>query len=172
MTIGLRSRRAYAPPPYEVRIARTQAELAAIVAIRRVVFRDEQGIVAHELTDSDDRISVHAYVRHDGEVIAAGRLTPPTAIRPEGQIAWVAALPEHRGDGAGTAVMDALLAIADERGIPNVLISAQTHALDFYRRLGFVQYGDRFIVKGIEHQYMERRRPFERTARGATPLMR
>ncbi|MCC6791944.1 MAG: GNAT family N-acetyltransferase [Thermomicrobiales bacterium] len=158
MTVGLRARFGIATPSFEVRIARTQAEFAKIVAIRAAVFRDEQAIVAHELTDADDRISVHAYAISDGEVIAAGRLTPPTSSRPEGQIAWVAALPEHRGDGAGTAVMESLLAIADERRIPNVLISAQTHALDFYRRLGFVPYGDRFVVRGIEHQYMERHR--------------
>lgn len=159
MSVVARSSTGYATPSLEVRIARTQEEFAEIVAIRAVVFRDEQAIVEHELTDSDDRISVHAYAIRDGEVIAAGRLTPPTTTRPEGQIAWVATLPEHRGDGAGTAVMEALLAIADEHRFPSVLISAQTHAMPFYRRLGFVPYGDRFRVKGIEHQFMERRFP-------------
>jgi predicted GNAT family N-acyltransferase len=159
MTIGLRSRSDYSTSAFEVRIAQTQVEFAEIVAIRAAVFRDEQGIVEHELTDADDRISVHAYASVRDEVIAAGRLTPPTTIRPEGQIAWVAALPEHRGDGVGTAVMETLLEIADEQRIPKVLISAQTHALPFYQRLGFAPYGDRFAVKGIEHQYMERRRP-------------
>lgn len=159
MTIGLLSRIGLRAPRYEVRIARTPGEFGEIVAIRAAVFRDEQGIVERELTDADDRISIHAYAVLDGHPVAAGRLTPPTTVRPEGQIAWVAALPAHRGDGAGTAVMDALLEIADERGMPNVLISAQTHALQFYRRLGFAAYGDRFVVRGIEHQYMERRRP-------------
>jgi predicted GNAT family N-acyltransferase len=159
MSAGARSSTGYATPPLDVRVAQTQEEFAEIVAIRAVVFRDEQAIVEHELTDADDRISVHAYAMSDGQVIAAGRLTPPTTTRPEAQIAWVATLPEHRGHGAGTAVMELLLAIADEHFFPNVLISAQIHALPLYRRLGFVPYGDRFRVRGIEHQYMERRRP-------------
>jgi predicted GNAT family N-acyltransferase len=144
---------------FEVRIARTAAELVAIVDLRARVFRDEQGIVSHELTDDDDETSVHVYVRCDREVIAMGRLSPPANGRADGQIAWVATVPEYRGRGAGSAVMDVLLSIADQHRFPAVLISAQTHALPFYRRFGFVPYGDQFVVKGIEHQYMERRRP-------------
>lgn len=158
MTIGVRSSTRDTAPSIEVRIARTAKEFARIVAIRAAVFRDEQGIVSGELTDADDRISTHAYALWDGQLVAAGRLTPPTAVRPEAQIAWVATLPAHRGGGAGSAIMETLLAIADDDGFPSVLITAQTHALDFYRRLGFVPYGERFRVKGIEHQYMERLR--------------
>jgi predicted GNAT family N-acyltransferase len=144
---------------FEVRIARTASELAAIVDVRARVFRDEQGIVSHELTDDDDKTSVHVYVRQGRDVIAIGRLSPPSNGRADGQIAWVATVPEQRGRGAGSAVIDSLLSIADQHRIPAVLISAQTHALPFYRRFGFVPYGDRFVIKGIEHQYMERKRP-------------
>lgn len=159
MTVGAFVATQLERPAFDVRIARGETEFDEILAVRARVFRDEQGIVGRELTDSDDVVSVHAYARQNGEVIAIGRLTPPSHIRPEGQIAWVAALPEHRGGGAGSAVMETLLAIADEHRIPNVLISAQTHALPFYLRFGFVPYGERFAVKGIEHQYMERHRP-------------
>ena len=159
MTASAAVQRRFGSSPYEVRIARTAEELAAIVELRARVFRDEQGIVTHELTDSDDGTSVHVYIRQGKGVVAMGRLSPPANGRPEGQIAWVATVPEYRGRGAGAAVMDALLSIADQHRFPAVLISAQTHALPFYRRFGFVPYGDRFVVKGIEHQYMERRRP-------------
>lgn len=144
---------------FEVRIARTADELSALVDLRARVFRDEQGIVTHELTDADDASSVHVYILSGSEVIAMGRLSPPAVGRAEGQIAWVATLPDHRGRGAGSAVIEALLSIADQHRFPAVLISAQTHALAFYRKFGFVPYGDRFVVKGIEHQYMERKLP-------------
>jgi predicted GNAT family N-acyltransferase len=159
MTAGSSSSAQLAVWPLEVRIARTRDEFAKIVAVRARVFRDEQEIVEHALTDNDDPQSVHAFAKLGRDVIAVGRLTPPTKTRAEGQIAWVATLPEYRGHGAGTAVMEALLAIADEHRFPSVLISAQTHALPFYRRLGFDPYGDRFVVRAIEHQYMERRPP-------------
>jgi predicted GNAT family N-acyltransferase len=144
-------------PPFEVRIARTPAELDAIVALRARVFRDEQHIVDDELTDPDDIGGVHAYVAADGRVISAGRLAPPTVLRREGLIAWVATLPEYRRRGVAEAVMLTLLEVADRRRAPSIVISAQTHALAFYRRLGFVAYGSRFQVRGIEHQHMERR---------------
>jgi predicted GNAT family N-acyltransferase len=144
---------------FEVRIARSAAEFEEIVTVRARVFRDEQEMVSQVLTDADDRSGVHAYARLEGGVIAIGRLTPPANGRAEGQIAWVAVVPEHRGGGAGSAVMKALLAVADRHRFPSVLISAQGHAIPFYRRLGFIPFGDPFMVKGIEHQYMERRRP-------------
>jgi len=144
---------------YEVRVARDPNEFAAIVAIREQVFRDEQGIVDVVVTDSDDRSSVHVYVVIDDVVAAIGRLTPPTRKRPEGQIAWVATLPDFRRRGAAAAVMAALLQVADNHHFPSVLLSAQTHALPFYALFGFAPYGNRFEVRGIEHQYMERNPP-------------
>jgi predicted GNAT family N-acyltransferase len=159
MTIGVPAQRGAIAPTFEVRVARSAEEFDEILAVRARVFRDEQAMVSSDLTDNDDRNGVHVYARQTGRAIAAGRLTSPPKGRTEGQIAWVAVLPEHRGGGAGTAVMRALLEIADQHRFPSVLISAQTHALPFYRRLGFRPYGDPFQVKGIEHQYMERRRP-------------
>jgi predicted GNAT family N-acyltransferase len=146
-----------APNSIEVRIARTREEFEQIVAVRSEVFRDEQGIVDSVLTDSDDYNSVHAYALADGKTVAVGRLTPSGPNRPESQIAWVATLPEHRRQGAGEAIMRALLEIAGKYRPGPLLISAQVHAIPFYRRFGFVPYGKRFEVRGIEHQYMELR---------------
>jgi predicted GNAT family N-acyltransferase len=142
--------------PFEVRVARSYAEFAEIARVRAQVFRDEQGMVAEEVWDGDDAHSINVYARAGNHVIAIGRLTPPVPPRTDGQIAWVATLPGHRGAGAGTAVMRTLLEIADARRIPRLLLSAQTHALRFYERLGFVRYGEPFLVKGIEHTYMQR----------------
>ena len=55
--------------------------------------------------------------------------------------------------------MRALLAVADSSQTDVTLLSAQTHALDFYREFGFQPFGDRFKMKGIEHQIMVRWRP-------------
>ncbi len=34
-------------------------------------------------------------------------------------------------------------------------LGAQTHAVDFYRKLGFMPYGDEFMEANIPHQAME-----------------
>jgi predicted GNAT family N-acyltransferase len=143
---------------FTVRFAQTPEEFTAVVELRRRVFRDEQAIVEGDVIDGEDRQSLQALVVVPAGAIGTGRLSPPTATRAEAHIAWVAILPDFRGRGVGTALMRALLAAADERGMRLITLSAQIHALDFYRRLEFVPYGDRFLVRGVEHQPMAHRR--------------
>jgi predicted GNAT family N-acyltransferase len=145
------------PPGFEIRFARTPAEFTAIVELRRRVFLHEQAIVDGQVTDAEDAHAIQVLAVAADGAIGTGRLSPPAIGRPEAHIAWVATLPAYRGRGVGTAIMRALLAAADEAGIAVVTLSAQTHALAFYRRLGFVPYGQRFVVRGIEHQHMARR---------------
>jgi predicted GNAT family N-acyltransferase len=145
---------------YSIRFARSPEEFTAVVELRRRVFRDEQAIVEGEVTDAEDRQSLQALVVVPEGAIGAGRLSPPTLTRQEGHIAWVAILPAYRGRGLGTELMRALIAAADHAGMAVVTLSAQTHALAFYRRLGFFPYGRPFMVRGVEHQPMARHRPW------------
>ena len=142
-----------------IQVASDRSEIAAILAVRERVFRDEQHIVESDVRDLEDRESYHVYAASNEGVVSAGRLTPPLAARADAQIAWVATLPAHRGRGAASGVMAKLLEIADRAGYPIVTLSAQRHAIRFYERFGFRAYGTPFFVRGIEHQMMERRRP-------------
>lgn len=144
---------------FSIRYARSPEELTAVYEVRRRVFHDEQALVESDVIDGEDQRSLHVLAVVDEGAIGIGRLSPPSPTRPEAHIAWVATLPGYRGGGAGTALMKTLLAAADAAGMPVVTLSAQTHALAFYRRFGFVPYGNRFLVRGIEHQMMSRRRP-------------
>ena len=153
---------ATAPRP-AVRAAVTPDDFAAVLALRERVFGHEQGVPDAGLLDPDDHRSLHALATlgtgDTAEPVGTGRLTPGAGPWLDAQIAWVATLPEHRRHGVGAAVMHFLLDAADASGAPAVLLSAQTHALAFYRRLGFLPYGGRFSSHGIEHQLMVRRRP-------------
>lgn len=146
-------------PDLEVRLVRTDDEFAGVLDIRRRVFVEEQGLVASGVTDRDDARGVHVVAALAGTIVGCARLTPNLSQPRNAQITWVATLPEYRGRGVGTAVMRRLLAAADEAGLQIVTLSAQTHALAFYRRLGFAPYGQRFVVWGVEHQMMARSRP-------------
>ena len=150
-------------PRLTVRAAVTPDDLAAVLALRERVFGHEQGVPDATVLDPDDHRSLHALATLGDEAasvrVGTGRLTPGAGPWAEAQIAWVATLPEHRRHGVGAAVMHFLLDAADASGAPAVLLSAQIHALAFYRRLGFLPYGGRFHSHGIEHQLMVRRRP-------------
>lgn len=137
----------------EVREVHDPRDLDAIVAIRRAVFTREQHLTDVVDRDPFDRGpgAVQVLARVAGEPVATGRLH---VERGEGQIAWVAVLPPYRGAGIGWAVMSALLHAAARLGADYITLSAQTHAIDFYRRLGFRAVGDTFVMSNIEHVTM------------------
>lgn len=139
----------------EVREVSSPGDLREVIAIRRLVFTDEQ-----HLTDTVDRDphdqgpgSVQVLARLDDEPVGVGRLH---VWRGEGHIAWVAVLPPFRGLGIGWEIMDALLDAAGQRGAQRITLSAQTHALGFYRLLGFRTVGKPWVMGNIEHITMVR----------------
>ena len=120
--------------------------------IRRAVFIEEQGVPVELEWDGIDPQCVHA-VAFDSAAyaVATGRLLP------DGHIGRMAVLQPRRGRGYGTAVLNALIAIAQGRGDHEVVLSAQTHARGFYERLGFHAYGEPYLDAGILHVDMSRR---------------
>ncbi len=140
---------------FAIRAASGPRDLREVNAIRRAVFIDEQ-----HLTDVVDRDpydhgsgAVHILAFLDDRPVGVGRLH---VSRDEGQIAWVAILSPYRGRGIGWEIMDALLAAAGQRGATRVTLSAQTHAVGFYRLLGFRTVGKVWMMGGIEHITMVR----------------
>lgn len=61
-----------------------------------------------------------------------------------------------RGLGVGAALVRAIEDAARELGLAAVDLHAQTHALGFYERLGYVAYGPEFPDAGIAHRAMRR----------------
>lgn len=118
--------------------------------IRFAVFVEEQGVPAELEMDDNDAQCVHALAYRDGSAIGTGRLLP------DGHIGRMAVLKEARGSGAGRAMLDRLVEAARRRGDREVLLSAQTHALGFYRAAGFEPEGPVYEEAGIPHQAMRR----------------
>ena len=84
---------------------------------------------------------------------------------PDGHIGRMAVLKDWRGRGVGGAILEALIAAARERGDEEAALSAQTHALEFYRRHGFVEEGEVYPDAGIPHQLMRRKLTIHSPAR-------
>jgi predicted GNAT family N-acyltransferase len=125
------------------------ADRDACYGVRTAVFCDEQGVPAEiEFDGLDDRC------RH--YLARIGRIAVGTArVRPlgGGQVKFerVAVLRTHRRAGIGLALMERALAGARSDGHRHALLHAQTHAGEFYRRLGFRQEGEGFMEAGIPH---------------------
>jgi predicted GNAT family N-acyltransferase len=119
--------------------------------IRFLVFVDEQRVPLEMEVDEFDPRSIHALAYSEaGEAIGTGRLLP------DAHIGRMAVLKAWRGRGAGGAILQSLIAAARSRGDRQILLSAQTHAIPFYRKHGFVEEGTEYDDAGIPHQMMRK----------------
>jgi predicted GNAT family N-acyltransferase len=119
--------------------------------IRFTVFVEEQRVPAEIELDDWDARCLHALALDDaGRALGTGRLLP------DGHIGRMAVLREARGTGTGTALLQALMQAARESGHRDVVLSAQTHAVPFYARLGFAIEGEVYDEAGIPHVDMRR----------------
>jgi predicted GNAT family N-acyltransferase len=118
--------------------------------VRFSVFVEEQGVPRESELDEHDAVSLHAVVFADGGAVATARLLP------DGHIGRMAVLKSWRGRGIGAAVLARLIEAARERGHREVALSAQVHAVPFYRQHGFFAVGDEYLDAGIRHQAMKR----------------
>ncbi|MGW2343549.1 GNAT family N-acetyltransferase [Streptomyces sp. NPDC001661] len=149
---------------YITRVAESEADRQACFAVRKDVFVAEQGVPEDLEYDAYDAGAVHVLaVRTDGEPLGTGRLlTGEAAAVKNGGAADVGALGRlavakaARGLGVGAALVQAVEDAARGRGLTAVDLHAQTHALGFYERLGYVAYGPEFLDAGIDHRAMRK----------------
>ncbi len=127
-----------------------QAARAEASRIRLKVFVEEQRVPAEIEMDDNDAVCVHALAYRQGRAVGTGRLLP------DGHIGRMAVLKQSRSLGVGGEILERLVQEARRKGMKQVLLSAQTHALGFYRGHGFVEEGEIFEEAGIMHQEMRR----------------
>ena len=134
-----------------VRDAEWHADGERLRQVRHEVFVLEQQVPESLEWDGLDGDCRHALAQtRAGEPIATGRLLA------DGHIGRIAVRAGWRGRGVGAAVFEHLLAVAAREGRHELLLNAQTHALGFYARYGFVAEGAVFSEAGIAHQVMRR----------------
>ncbi|GAA3558458.1 GNAT family N-acetyltransferase [Streptomyces osmaniensis] len=152
------------PVTYAVRVADDPADREACFAVRKEVFVVEQGVPQEIEYDAHDADAVHVVaVREDGLPLGTGRLLygEAAAARTDGDLTVgslgrLAVTQEARGLGVGAALVRAIEDAARARGLAAVDLHAQTHALGFYERLGYVAYGPEFPDAGMPHRAMRR----------------
>lgn len=134
------------PSPLRVELAEWDAARELAAPIRFTVFVVEQKVPAEEEIDAWDPLSVHALALDAaGHALGTGRLLP------DGHIGRMAVLREARGRGVGSALLTALMAEARRRGHAHAVLSAQVHAIDFYRRHGYAVVSGEYLDCGIAH---------------------
>ncbi|MCI4665708.1 MAG: GNAT family N-acetyltransferase [Neomegalonema sp.] len=124
----------------------THAEICC--AIRRSVFVDEQQIEEEIEFDGLDPECRHFLALLDRRAVGVARMLRTSAAT---KIQRVAVLAPCRGAGVGARLMRAMIGAATAGPI---LLDAQTAAIAFYSKLGFVAEGGVFLDAGIPHRRM------------------
>jgi predicted GNAT family N-acyltransferase len=149
-------------PARSIRIVQDASDRAAAYAVRYDVFVTEQQVPADLELDELDETADHFVAYDDDRAVGAGRLVVEPAgfadadpqLGPVAHLGRLAVRPETRGSALGVALVAAIEARAAERGLRVVALSAQTHALGFYERLGYEAHGPVFDDAGLPHRWM------------------
>ncbi|MEV7235114.1 GNAT family N-acetyltransferase [Streptomyces sp. NPDC051020] len=152
------------PAPYTTRTAVDESDLAACFQVRKEVFVGEQNVPEEIEYDSYDADALHVIaVAADGAPLGTGRLLHGVGVAAKiggdltvGSLGRLAVTSRARGLGVGAALVRAIEEEARGLGLAAVDLHAQTHALGFYERLGYVAYGPEFPDAGIPHRAMRR----------------
>lgn len=129
-------------------------DLTAIYAVRRRVFSEEQGFDPAIDHDDYDQVAGHVYVKDEtGQTVGTGRLFK------DDQGLWhagrFAVLNHCRGQRFGDMILRMVLQKAQQLGVEDLYISAQMHAVGFYKKFGFVACGDEYEEAGQPHLPMK-----------------
>jgi len=121
--------------------------------IRETVFIVEQNVSPELEWEGEDADALHwLAIDNDGQAVGCSRL-----LR-DGRIGRIAILKEARGKNYGHDLLQAAIDYAEKQlGLAEVYLSAQTHAIKFYTRSGFVEEGDIYDDCGIPHITMRKR---------------
>lgn len=140
----------------DMRVAESAADRARCVAVRVEVFVDEQKVPAEIEVDEHDATDAIHFLAVDGEsgdAIGAARFVP---FEGAAKIGRVAVKRSARGTGAGAELMRFVMKEARARGYASAVLDAQTYAIGFYEKLGFVAEGPVFDDAGMPHRRMRR----------------
>lgn len=139
-------------------------DLSECFSIRREVFLEEQRFPTAAVEDEDDKTAIFA-VAYETEqqksaeqkseqvkAVATGRLI---FIDDYFKIGRIAVRKEYRGRKYGDFIVRMLVDKAFSMGAKEVFVGAQEHAIQFYKKIGFVELQDTYSEDGILHTVMK-----------------
>jgi predicted GNAT family N-acyltransferase len=150
------------PQPVTIGEIKTEAELFQALAIREVVFIEEQHVPEGIERDAEDAKAYHVLAFQGGHAIGTGRLVmvpepPPGESGTWGKIGRMAVLKAHRKARVGAMLLTALEDEARRRGVKGIVLHSQLYALEFYKKQGYEPVGPVFQEAGIDHLEMRKK---------------
>lgn len=137
-----------------VKMVETEEEMKKAYEIRRTVFIEEQNVPPEIEVDQYEDEAIHFICYDDEKVIGAGRLR---FVGEHGKLERICVLKPYRGKSFGKKIIEAMEKEIVNNNYSKALLNAQTHAKEFYERIGYQVISDEFIEAGIPHVTMEKK---------------
>jgi GNAT superfamily N-acetyltransferase len=126
---------------------------AETIPLRHSVLRAGRPVEQARFAGDDHQSTVHFGAFNDGALLCIASLFSSSFPGEEGvaafQLRGMATDPGARGLGLGTAVVEACVAYAREKGSQMLWCNARTTAAGFYSRLGFETVGNEFDIPDV-----------------------
>lgn len=139
----------------EIRLVDWESARDTLRSIRHEVFVVEQQVSEADEWDDLDETAVHFLAVDTSNSHAVGT----ARFLPSGKITRMAVLLPYRHRKAGSQLLAAVLRYAGNKGFQQVYLDAQTSAIGFYERFGFICEGEVFWDAGIPHVRMTKAEP-------------
>lgn len=139
---------------FDVKLVTTDEDRERAFALRKEVFVKEQGVPLSLEIDEHDATAIHFIVNDGIDTIATARLRE---IEPKiGKVERVCVLSSYRGKRLGVLIMESVEKYAKNIDFNTLKLHAQSYAVPFYEKLGYVVTSPEFMDADIPHRAMEK----------------
>ena len=137
----------------DIRFTQNNKDMLSCLDLRRTVFIEEQNVPENEEVDGDDPDCEHILLTISDIPVGAARLKYYNDFV---KVQRVCVLKNYRGQGIGSKIINFIIRHVEKNDIrSSVRLGSQIHALEFYKRLGFIEFGEEYLDAGILHKDME-----------------
>jgi ElaA protein len=136
----------------DIRFTQNNKDMLSCLDLRRTVFIEEQNVPENEEVDGDDPDCDHILLTVTDIPVGAARLKYYNDFI---KVQRVCVLKNYRGQSIGSKIINFIIRHVEKNDIrSSVRLGSQIHALEFYKRLGFIEFGEEYLDAGILHKDM------------------
>lgn len=135
----------------KIKIVENQQEKNQAFYVRTEVFVKEQKVPVEEEIDAFDETAIHFVGYEQEQPVVASRLR---FVDEYGKLERICVLEEFRGKSFGKEIIQAMEEVIRQKGYSKAKLNAQTHAEEFYKKLGYKTISGEFLDAGIPHVTM------------------
>ena len=137
----------------DIRFTQNNKDMLSCLDLRRTVFIEEQNVPENEEVDGDDPDCDHILLTVSDIPVGTARLKYYNDFI---KVQRVCVLKNYRGQGIGSKIINFIIRHVEKNDIrSSVRLGSQIHALEFYKRLGFIEFGEDYLDACILHIDME-----------------